>query len=578
MAEVIRLVRPLIKDRSSLVRAAAGRLVLSMKVVHEDIYPVLHQLADQPGSGIDNYVRHGVKDPRIRAELSMKLIDTANRGKSSVPSHYKPLNWVTRAHMDLCEPHIQTAIDTMNNPQVVTMYGFFSNSPGNAALRVFEHYSDHPLVRKHLPDMLAFSVHRQGTFNSYWTPVLELPHRIVLKIGPEALPVVAEFRKGEAAYLKKIQAGLLEQPVWWKESTAETFETWCKEMDTTAELVSCLYEKKPLPQAIRSMCRIYLANRRWGAWERRQIRDRLTQLGTEVVPALRLAIHSPEKTELARQIAAKRKETEAAGHRNEKKKRQAELDALLDVDRRYGELAELASLIEAFGAKDLSATDVQTLCRFYVKRPWGKQYAFIKHDVSYVRALDETQLALTRDTLQRGGEAILPALRAFIKADKKTLADALAALAEEQEYWSQQRARLRTMPLARNAQEREDIQRIRAELGDLADLIEWVSMHRLSKEQISGLCRIYTRRGWPTQRKLMRDRLKGLPAAAVIGEHVRKEREALPAIVADVELYMSNVSKSRVKWRYDRARALETNIRQGIRDLENIMQAVQRTP
>ncbi len=572
MAEILQLVQPLIKDPSSLVRAAAGRLVLSMKVVHRDIYPVLYQLAEQPRSGIDKYIRHGIKDPRIRVELTMKLLDTANRNKSSVPSHYKPMNWASMAHLDLCEPHIGTALDTMNNPQVVTMYGFFSNGPGNGALRIFERYSDHPLVRKHLPDMLAFSVHRQGSFNSYWTPVLEVPHRIVLKIGPEALPVVAAFRKSEAAYFKRIQAGSVEQPVWWKEGTAEAFETWCKEMDTTVELVSCLYGQKPVDQAVRSMCTMYLANRSWGAWERQRIRDRFTTLGAKVVPALRRATDSPEKAELDKQIAAKQAELDAATHKNIKSRLQKGMDALTFAHGRYVELAELASLIEAFGAKKTSPEQVRTLCRFYLKRPWGKQYAFIKHDVSYVRALDETQLALTRDSLQRGGEAILPALRAFIKADEKTLADALAVLDTEKAYWEPQRARLRGAPLARNAQEREDIQRIRAELADLAYLIECAAEDRLSPEQLGGLCRVYTRRGWAAQNALIRDLLTkaGPPAAPVIREHIGKEKQALPAIVADIELYMGNVSKSRVRWRYNRLLALDANIRQGIRGLESI--------
>ena len=47
---------------------------------------------------------------------------------------------------------------------------------------------------------------------------------------------------------------------------------------------------------------------------------------------------------------------------------------------------------------------MQTLCRFYVKRPWGKEYPFVSADSSYMRQFDQTQLASIRDTLQRWGE------------------------------------------------------------------------------------------------------------------------------------------------------------------------------
>ena len=116
----------------------------------------------------------------------------------------------------------------------------------------------------------------------------------------------------------------------------------------------------------------------------------------------------------------------------------------------------------------------------------------------------------------------------------------------------------------------------RVELGDLADLIECASQGRPSREHIGVLCRIYTRRGWPAQKALIRDLLEraGTRAAPVIQEHVRAEKEALPGIVAEGESHMPNTVKVRVKWRYDRARTRESNLRRGIQGLEEIARAI----
>ena len=577
LVEIIRLAQPLTKDRSPWVRNAATGLMLGMKVINDDVCQVLREMAKLRGTKIDHCVRYGIKDPAMRTELCMELIDTANRNKSKVPSDYKPLNWAARAHMDRCEPYIQTAVNTLNNPEVLMLYGFFSQGPPNNSLRILFRYHDSPLVLKYLPDVLRFGARKREKFNHYWVPCIEYPHRIVIKIGPKALPIVKAFCESERALYKRIQARQAERPTWWKEDSVEFLETWCKEMQVTCVLVQCLCGQKPPERAIPSLCKIYLSNRPWGAWERQQVRDHFTRLGVKVVPALRKAValsESSPKAELDKQIAAKRAEVEAAGHRHQKRKRQEELDALLDTDQRFRELTELASLIGAFNTKKPSAADVRTLCRFYVKRPWGKQYAFVKSDSSYMRPFHEHQLGLIRDTLQRWGKAALPALRAFLAADEPSLAEALAKLKTEEEHWSQQRPRLRGLPLARIAREREDIQEIRAELKDLADLIDCATRDRLSGEQISRLCRIRTRRGWPRQNQWIGELLKrsGTGAAPVIREHIQREKQALGEIRSVIELAMPKVSSTPTRWRYNRAVRLDKNIRQGIRELQGIAQ------
>jgi hypothetical protein len=350
-------------------------------------------------------------------------------------------------------------------------------------------------------------------------------------------------------------------------------------MQVTAELVRCLHGQKPPERAVASLCDIYLSNRPWGTWERQQIRDHFTRLGMGVVPALRRAVaasDSSPKGKLDKQIAAKRAEVEAAGHRHDKRKRQEELDALLDTERRFTELAELAALIEALNARRPSAADVQTLCRFYLKRPWGKEYPFTKSDSSYMRTFDAVQLALIRDTLLRWGGAALPAVRSFLKEDRPKLADTLKQLDEDQQYWEQQRARLRGLPLARIAREREDLQTIRAELDDMAHVIDGAARDRLSPDQIKRLCRIYTQRGWPAQNRLIGDLLEqtGARGQRIILEHIHEERQALPEIRAAIELAMPKVSSTATRWRYERAVTLETSIRQGIRELDALVAAI----
>jgi hypothetical protein len=432
--------------------------------------------------------------------------------------------------------------------------------------------------------MLRFAARKRGGMDSYWYPIVEYPHRIIVKVGPEALPLLDAFCKSEEAVYKRLHAGEGERPPWWKDDTIEHFARWRREMAVTAELVRCLYGKRPVKEAIPYMGSIYLANRPWGEWERQQIRDHITQLGVEVLPLLRKAV-APQATRVEadfdKQIAAKQAEAEAETDRGKKRRIQKELEAIqgqkAELKERAAELEELASLIELFHAQQPSEAGIRALCAFYVKRPWGNQYPFIKENLSCMRPLYDKQLALARDTVQRWGRAALPTLRAFIEEDKQTLAKALTELDKEEEYWKPQWARKSMMPLARIAQEREDIKQIRAELIDLADLIDCASQDRLSRERVGVLCRIYTRRGWPAQKALIRDLLEraGTDAIPTIREHLRAEEEASPGLLTEVERHMSNSVKVRVKWRYDRARTREVNLRRGIEGLRGILQSLQ---
>jgi len=578
-AEIIKLVRPLINDEFPLVRRAASGLIIGMKVLNEDIHEILFELAKHEGGSVANVNRYGLKDPAVRTKLSMQLIDTANRVRDTVPDRYKPMIVATTAHLELCGPHVQTAIDTLNNPEVLMMYGFFSNHPPNGALHILERYADDPLVLEHLPDILRFAARKQSEVNSYWYPIVEYPHRIVVKIGPKALPIVEAFCKSEAALHQRIQAGKRERPGWWKEGTPAYLVAWRRDMETTAELVRCLHGTRPRDEAMGSLCDIYLSSRPFGAWERQQIRNHITERGADALPVLRRALESRRSSlrpAIDKQIAAKQAEVEAEKDRKIKKAIQKDIETLewqrAELDRRVGELKELASLIEALAKDRPAAADVQTLCRFLVKRPWGSRYPFDKHNSFYMRPLYDKQLALARHAMQRWGKAALPALRACVEQNKQRLTDALVELDKEEEFWKPKNSRQSGVPLSRIAMEREDIRQISAELADLADLIDYASRERLSREQVGALCRIYTRRGWAAQNALIGDLLKraGADAVPMIRDHIRAEKEALPGIVAEIERYLSDTVKRRTKWRYDRARTAEANLRKGIEGLEKI--------
>jgi len=120
LANVIRLVRPMLTDESKLVRNAAARFVQSIKVLSEDTYEMMYALA-RDGADVTGFVRYGVKEPRIRTKLCMAVVDAANRLRTTSPGTYKAMVVATTGHLDLCRPYIQTAIDTLNNPEVLMM-------------------------------------------------------------------------------------------------------------------------------------------------------------------------------------------------------------------------------------------------------------------------------------------------------------------------------------------------------------------------------------------------------------------------------------------------------------------------
>lgn len=580
LAGIIKLIRPMLDDESKLVRSAVSGLVISLKVVNEDIYAMVHKLALQ-GAGVHNFVRHGVKDPKVRLRLAMAIIDGNNKRRVQSPGSYIPMICATTSHIDLCEPYIKTAVDTVKNPEVQIMYGFFSNHPEDASLHIFDRFHEHPLVMENMPLIIRISFLR-GQGNAYWDVHKEYAHRIAIKLGPKALPAIDKFWTDTKKLIDGVAAGKQKEPHWWKADLPDRFEENRREWQDTAELIRCLYGMKPDKEAVTAIVRHCLMDRWWAAWERALIWDKLIEMGPAVLPQLRNCMATGPKSALEgidKRIAENETALQATKDRKEQgkyKKAIAELTKSRSaLGRRVGQLEALMSLIEHLTPPKPAAEHVRHLCGFYLRRSFGAQYPYIKEgDTSYIRPLHARQDRQVRDKLTRWGASALPEIRRFIEDDKKALAGLRKKLDEEEAFWKPQWSRKSSGPLARIANERVVIVRVRQELQDLADLIGLTSKKTsLDKAQLATLCRIYTRNDWPLQREVIRDTLKrNRPAVdEIIRQHTQDEQTALAEADANVSRLMGNTVRDSVKLSYDYWRNLARTTRQGNQELSGLL-------
>ena len=575
---IIKLVSPMLDDDSKLVRSAVSRFVLGLNVVNEDIYEMIYKLAIQ-GAGVDGFVRHKVKDPPMRLRLAMAIIEGNNKRREKAPGRYIPMICATTAHIELCEPYMQTAIDTLNNPEVQIMYGFFSNHPEDAALSICERFYRNPLVIKNLPQMIRVS-YRRGGPSPYWDVHKEYPHRIAIDLGPEALPVIEKFWKDEKKLFDSIQAGSQAGPHWWKPDLPSLFEENHKQWQDTAELIRCLYGLKPTDQAVAGMCRHYLKDRWWAAWERDRIWQKLIEMGPDILPAIKRSAAEeikPAQAEIDGLVEAKQAEIQAEKDRNKKRGLDNQLKVLTakkeSLEKLAGELAQVGSLIAHLNRAKPGPEDVKAMCAFYLRRPYGAQYPYVKvGDTSLLRPLHATEDRMVRDTLTRWGPAALPAIREFLAQDAKALPALGKKLDEEEAFWKPQWSRKSSGPLKRIANERVIIVRMRQELTDLADAIDLTGRKDLSKKQIATLCRVYTRYDWQAQRQAIREALKRCKPRAeeVIRKHAASEQAVAAEAVRNVNLLMGNTVSQPVKANYDYYKNLARNIRQGLAELEKL--------
>jgi len=576
LEQIIRLVRPMLDDESILVRNAVSGFVINIKVVNEDIYEMIHKLALQ-GGNVHNFVRHVVKEPEVRTRLGMAIIDYNNKARITSPGTYIPMICITTSHLEKCQPYMQTAIDTINNPEVQIMYGFFSNHPEDAALHICSRFHEHPLVLENLPQIIRVSF-RRGEPNVYWDVHREFPHRIAIQLGSKALPIIKEFWNEMAPRVRRIAAEQEEPPYWYQPKMAETLDENIAHWEDTAELIRCLNDVRPADQAVAGMVAHCLKDRWWSAWERARVWDKLIEMGPDILPQFRHSLATaigPLEERLDQQIADLRGKIDTSEDRNEKRELERELQQLserkAELSGKVEDLERLASLIESLHAKEPTADHVRGLCRFYLRPPYRPVYPYHKDgNLGYARPLHATQDQQVRDKLVDWGPKALPTVRQCLAEADESLDAKLKKLDEEIAYWKTQWSRKASGPLKRIAGERLALEQIRDELKDLTALIELQSQQQFSGKQLATLCSIYTRNDWPPQRELIRRLLTRHAAQArpIIAQHARDIQPTLAEAQDKVNGLMGN--SVNVPFQYDYWKAKMGSIRSALAELREL--------
>jgi len=561
LEKVLAAVRPLINDPDNRVRRAVIRFVNESRVDNPDTRHILLEVAKTRDIGIlgsvQGTLRYQLRDPEFRVDLARQSAETLVAMDSPSPGSFKVIQIVSSAHLELCRPLVPASVRFLDR-HCLTLWGMFSNSPSVAAMDICERFCDDPRVREALPIILRVYTRKVGGKNVYWTHLQEGPRRILLRIGPKALPTLRAFLNSERALFRKYAASEA-QPVNKWNQLWPGHELRFEELEDVAELIRSLHGQKTAGQAVPLMCRIYL-ERDWSETERQMIRDRLAALGPAVVPLVRQSLKTlPD--EARRRLDSRLTSWKRSG-KEKLRPLQREIKPLEEHKERIGalaaELGDIATLVQLLALPEPSAAGVETLCRLYIRRDWAPQRAMI------------------RDTLERWGPGTAPRIRKFITADRPYLDQRMANLDDEEAHCrkTQRFGRGLETSLIRLDLARQDLRTWYDELNDLADVIDCVDQAKLSEQALARLCTIYTRRGWASQNKRILAALKrnGPSAAAAIRKHLTAEKEALAEVVARKLSYLSNTVKSRYKWRYDRAKTLEAHMAQGIRELESVVQ------
>jgi len=559
LTEVLAAVAPLIDDTSNDVRRAVIGLVNSVRVDNADTRRILRKIATTPDmgtqAGIQGLMRYQIQDPALRVDLARLSAETLIAMENPNPGSLKVLPICATAHLAMCEPLIPACVRLLDT-HALTLWGMFSDSPTQAVMAIFEQFPADPRVRKALPSVLRFYTRKVGGKNGWWIHVQEGPRRILLRVGPAALPALGAFLASEREVFARYAAGEATPANAWK-TLWPGAELRFEELADVAALIGALHGPTPAEEAVALMCRLYV-ERDWSEAERQMIRDRLAAMGPPAAPHIRRLLKTlpgEARGRITKRIAAWQ-----AGDGEKLKALQREIKPLTEhlgrIDALAAELADMATLVELAGMGKAAPEEVAAACRLCTRRPWVPQRAIL------------------RNTLQKWGSAAAGPIRRFIPADRAYFDERMAALdAEEAHCRATQRfGRGLEGSLIRLDLARADVKDDYAALADLAAVIEAAGAPKLSKAAAADLCRIYTRRGWARQNEAIAAALPkaGAGVGGVIGEQIALAEAARAEATAAKLSYLSNSVKSRYKWRYDRARALEGNLTRGIAELKKI--------
>jgi len=559
LAGSLKSVRPLIRDDDAWVRSSVANFFTSLKVLNEDIYEVLYVMASDPDGSVrsraGSIARYNIKDADVRIKIYTLMTDVANRTESQVPQHYG-LGIVTTSHAERCQPAIQAAIDVLANPKVMALSGMFSDSATHSAMTILVQFADDPRVTEALPIILRMYTRKGSGRSPWWNHLLELPRRILLRIGPSALPSLREFIDAERKLFAQV-ASSDTQPTEVKISVGPGHELRFQELEEVSALIPCLHGTKPLADSVSTMCRIYL-ERHWSETERSLIRERMLALGPPTVPLIRKAVE--ELPALVSKTLDTRIEVLKADGASDKwqitpvKEHQARIPDL------KSELEDFASLIEFLKLKQPAEDSITSLCRLYIRPDWSIHRQPI------------------RDTLQRWGVPSAASIRSFVKSDEPYRSTKLTQYDEEEAH---ARTTLRfgrglDGALVRLELARKDLNDLYSQLTDLATVIEAGSAKKATGEALTDLCRIYVRRAWPSQNESLRKLLErtGKAALPAIREHVKSEKDYLPEVVHQKYHFQPYTARSRYKCQFERWKDLEAKITKGVAALEELAKRI----
>jgi len=172
----------------------------------------------------------------------------------------------------------------------------------------------------------------------------------------------------------------------------------------------------------------------------------------------------------------------------------------------------------------------------------------------------------------RPGDIILDDDRSWFDARIKALAEEEAQCRATQRMGRGLETSLVRLDLARR-----DLRDDYAALSDLALVIEAAGAPKCAPQTVAELCRIYTHRGWRKPNDAITQVLKrgGSDYAPAIRAAIAQARAALDQAAAERLACLSNTVKSRYKWRYDRACALEERLVQGITSLREVLRRIE---
>jgi len=573
--DVLTAVVPLAGDPDPWVRRGVLDLVRSLRVENAEIHKILYRLAGDGHVGVRaavcDLMRFDMKDPAARVRIGIINNVATNRAETRTPADYRLLR-PANAHIEECRAAIPVVLDFLRR-HGQGLYGMWADRPRVTAMKVLSHYHDDPRVAAALP--LLMERYTLGGSREWYGPT----RTILLKIGPKALPALRAFL---ATGKQRLGRGDVDADVDWS-AVRYSYPRRLRELAAVAEMIP-LVHGRARPEGARAICRAYVMSW-WSRSERALLREALLRIGPAGAGEIRKATKglaadadtslaaAAEALEAGRAEGLSKAEGRAlAGEKAHIQKHRWQLGRVAD------ELKDVASLAELLAADRLGAKQVESLCRIYRRRIAWDDVIFEPAKLGWIPWPDNwepwPEVARIRAKLRQGGAGAAPAIRAFIESEK-------AYRRQRAAYYDDREAFFRGCHVVRFGRgldgtliqldyARADLIDAYAQLTDLALVLEIQGGRKPTAADLAVLCRIYTRRPWPGERKIIDAVLKaqGASAAKRIADHIAAEKAYRVGVVRpNRHAQYANMARARFIWMHDRWRALGQAIDSGIAGL-----------